>query len=403
MSLHLLTLLVALFAFGLAYAAAVLFVAWGARGRDGLREWGLGLLINALTYPCFGLRLFDGWLPASILLSNGLLAAALSVQLLGLMRFRGYVHRPGTAWLVWGPALATLVLCWVLIEAHGWRLVTLNLLLLFQAGLLAWQAWGRERPGPEERGRLLVVVGCLCLMLLAGWRVGIGLVVTDWDVHLGVSPQVTILSYLLASIVLALNTLGFVLMQQERAVREQHEQAIHDPLTGIANRRALDQALALEAARAARTQHPLALLMIDIDWFKKVNDTHGHHVGDGVLRALAGRLQGRLRRQDLLARFGGEEFVVLLPDTGADGALVLADGLRDAVAAAPFLVEGLAIAITISIGVAAGVPSRAEARGERGNGSGGGLPDTVSALLVASDQALYRAKQEGRNRVCGAA
>ena len=130
-----------------------------------------------------------------------------------------------------------------------------------------------------------------------------------------------------------------------------------------------------------------ALLMVDIDHFKRVNDHYGHLAGDHVLRHIVGVLRQRLRASDVLGRYGGEEFMVLLPGTGLHGAAQLAEQLRQAVQAAPCEWQGQRIPFTVSIGVAASADTPADPS------------RTSEALLQAADQALYRAKDDGRNRV----
>lgn len=163
--------------------------------------------------------------------------------------------------------------------------------------------------------------------------------------------------------------------------------AEHDPLTGLANRRKFAERLQYEAARAARNNTPLTIFMIDIDNFKEVNDQHGHLAGDSCLRALAAVLQAQLRAIDLLARFGGDEFVALLPDTPSHMALVVGERLRRQVGAHAIANgEGRApLHITISIGSATIV---------------GGAAKDVDEVLRHADEALYSAKQMGRNQLC---
>lgn len=175
------------------------------------------------------------------------------------------------------------------------------------------------------------------------------------------------------------SSLQRILSAWRDAAREMHTLAHTDALTGLANRRAAQEALGREVARAARYQRELALLMLDLDRFKVLNDGHGHPVGDRVLVALAERLRAHVRASDLVARWGGEEFVVLAPETPAADAERLAEHLRAQVARDPFL-DGHRI--TVSVGVA----SHREG-------------DEVETLVARSDAALYRAKAGGRNRV----
>jgi len=159
-----------------------------------------------------------------------------------------------------------------------------------------------------------------------------------------------------------------------------------DSLTGIANRRRFDEVLESEWKRAIRDASPLAVLMADVDYFKKYNDTYGHDVGDKVLRQVAEALSGGLRPGDFVARYGGEEFVLVLPLTEAEGALAVAERLRAAVAATE-VTHGdgqTSSRVTICIGVATGIASRTAA---------------PQPLVTLADGALYEAKRAGRNRV----
>lgn len=157
--------------------------------------------------------------------------------------------------------------------------------------------------------------------------------------------------------------------------------AQRDPLTGLLNRRGLDAVFKSALAVAHRSGRPLAVAMVDIDHFKRINDQHGHDVGDAVLVALARLIKKRVRQADVVARFGGEEFVVVLPDTNLDGAEQLAQLLVEAVASHEQPPYGR---VTISVGVA-------EASGEATD---------LTELLQRADAAMYRAKHLGRNQVC---
>lgn len=363
---------------------SVLFVGRRTQDRDGLSTWGWGLLVYGLSYPAFGLRLL-GWTGPSILLADTLISATLALQCVAVARFqKAQLPAPAPA-LVWGPVLLTVLSALLLLSRHQERSVVFTLILTSQAMLLAWQAWSPRLQGVREHGRYLLTAGTGFLVLILLLRILFLAIAGDWSSELAVPRDVQALTYLVTSTVVLLNTMGFILMQKEQAVEQQHEQAVHDALTGLANRRALHEELGRHLSRASRSAQPIALLMLDIDFFKKVNDTHGHQAGDAVLRELSLRIQGRLRHHDLLARYGGEEFLVVLPDTPLDGALAVAEDVRRAVEETPFLVEGRSIAITISVGVHAGVPP--------------GWEQIADGMIAASDEALYRAKQNGRNRV----
>jgi diguanylate cyclase (GGDEF)-like protein len=170
---------------------------------------------------------------------------------------------------------------------------------------------------------------------------------------------------------------------------EYHEEiyrlTILDGLTQLHNKRYLDEFLEREVVRSQRHQRPLSVLALDIDKFKTINDSLGHLCGDFVLRELAGLIRSTVRQEDLFARSGGEEFVVVLVETTRDGAELVAERIRAAVAAHPFKFETTPISLTISVGVACTL---------------GQPPVTAESLRKDADQRLYEAKRAGRNRVC---
>ena len=168
--------------------------------------------------------------------------------------------------------------------------------------------------------------------------------------------------------------------------REACEAAIRDPLTGAANRAHLTHLLECEIDLVRRHGGTLALLMIDVDRFKHFNDRFGHPAGDRCLSAIAACVSQRIRRSDLLSRYGGEEFCVLLPRTGEGGARRLAEGIRAAVDALRVPAGDGRARVSVSLGVAAFAPG-----------------DRPSSLIARADAALYRAKRSGRNRVSGPA
>jgi diguanylate cyclase (GGDEF)-like protein len=160
--------------------------------------------------------------------------------------------------------------------------------------------------------------------------------------------------------------------------------ASRDPLTGLPNRRHLTTELEREHALARRGRPAFSVLLLDVDHFKAVNDDRGHQAGDLVLAEIADRLRGRARTSDVVGRWGGEEFLIVAPDTSATGAVSLAEDLRAAVSEAAIEIDGKAVTVTASVGVAAW---------ER---------ETVEELVARADQALYEAKKAGRDRVVSA-
>ena len=160
------------------------------------------------------------------------------------------------------------------------------------------------------------------------------------------------------------------------------DEALKDPLTQLYNRRGLEQRMEALMHRPGGAPSLQTWVMLDIDFFKLVNDTYGHDGGDAVLRSVAAALQSTAREGDILARIGGEEFVLLLPDAKADAAVQLAERLRASVAALVVEIGGREVRVTVSLGVAEQPPG-----------------ESWVASLERADSALYRAKQTGRNRV----
>ncbi|MEG3437817.1 diguanylate cyclase [Pannus brasiliensis CCIBt3594] len=170
--------------------------------------------------------------------------------------------------------------------------------------------------------------------------------------------------------------------QLQQALRELEQLVLTDPLTRVSNRRHLYQVAEMEIARTRGYNYPFSALILDIDRFKQVNDTYGHLVGDEVLQSVASIVKNTLRQEDCLARFGGEEFVVLLPHTDSSGAIAVANRIRDLIASSSIVIGGKEIAVTASIGVATfGFDDR-----------------DLDDLLNRADEALLNAKRQGRDR-----
>lgn len=166
------------------------------------------------------------------------------------------------------------------------------------------------------------------------------------------------------------------------AYQQAIETALHDPLTGVYNRLSMETHFEREIEVARRNQSPLSLISLDIDFFKKVNDTYGHSAGDCVLKHLTNAVNNCIRGSDMFFRYGGEEFSILLGNTDEEGALLLAERIRQHVADSPCRIKGEKISITVSVGVSTYRQS-----------------DTQQSLAERADQALYAAKTNGRDRV----
>ncbi|KII27732.1 MULTISPECIES: GGDEF domain-containing protein [Pseudomonas] len=160
------------------------------------------------------------------------------------------------------------------------------------------------------------------------------------------------------------------------------QSALRDPLTDTGNRIAMDQTLTREIELSRRHLQPLSLLMLDIDHFKQINDTHGHSAGDDVLKAVAASIKNQLRNVDMVFRFGGEEFLILLSNTSREAAALVGERLRNAAQTEEYVADGRSIELTVSLGCSTLLPG-----------------ESAESLLRRADNALYVAKREGRNRL----
>lgn len=232
-----------------------------------------------------------------------------------------------------------------------------------------------------QSGRFLGVVFALLSGL--GW-VRVAMLVTGAVEDPIFAPSLARLIDFGGAIVLgALGTVGALLLVADVVLTELRAQAYRDALTGLANRAALKDSAARELARARRLGQPLGMLILDIDHFKSVNDRLGHAAGDEVLRAVAQALRNALRREDEIGRFGGEEFVALLPGAGELELALIGERLRRAVVESPVVIAGQTVRVTVSAG-----------------GTLLGVDENDwSAGLERADKNLYAAKNEGRDRV----
>ena len=384
MHLHLPTMLWVMLLASATLSGSVLLVAKKDRGHDGLQAWGWGLLLHGLSYAVFALR-FVGWNVPAIVVSNLLISATLSLHLLAVAQFQRGRTPPLARWRLHIPLLLTLLVSLALLTQHQWRSAAMALVFGVQALWLMHEALAPRLNGAREHGRLLLVGGAAVLAVLFGARFLVILLDAPWEAQITVPEPIQAFTYLISLIAVLMNTMGYVLMHKERAAELQHEQATHDPLTGVLNRRALMDALRNAVSAASRKQGTLSVLMLDLDHFKRVNDEHGHPAGDLVLKEVTRRVRQRLRLHDSLGRFGGEEFVVVLEDTALVSAAAAAESIRAVVAEKPVSCGELQIPVTISIGLHMRVPENSD--------------QAVEEMIAAADRALYQAKQNGRNRV----
>lgn len=377
-----------LFSLVLVYALSVLSLFVAAYGRngngngkhDGMGKWAAAMLLETLVWVLIAAR---GVLPdvLSIVVANGLKATSHALILAAVYEFQ---RRKAPHWQYWLLIALTLLLAAFLVGDIKGRFVWGGLIYGFQMALIA-RALLSDQETRAGRAWRLLFIGIGMIMLVLALRAALALFgLSEIAQPQNAAPihPVQILAYVAVMATALLGSIGFVLMVKERTDREIMRLAMTDSLTRISNRRALMEWA--EHALARRSGSPLALLMIDVDHFKPINDTYGHQAGDEVLRKIAELLEGRLRGYDFLGRYGGEEFCVVAPDTDREGALALAESLRAIIDATPFTAAGKGIALSVSIGVALCPPHATR---------------ELKEVLAEADAALYAAKQAGRNRV----
>jgi diguanylate cyclase (GGDEF)-like protein len=348
--------------------------------QDGMGKWAGAMLLETLTWTLSAGR---GSIPDifSIVATNGLKAASHALILVAIYEFQ---RRRVPRWQYMAPVALTLLMAAILVDDMVGRFLWGALIYGFQMVLIA-RALLTDQETRAGRAWLLLFSGIVMIVLVLGMRAILAL-----SGHLelaqpqnGIPPHpIQIITYIAVMATALLGSIGFVLLIKERTDRAIMQLAMTDSLTQIPNRRALiDYA---ERALARRSGLPLAMLMIDVDHFKLINDTHGHPTGDEVLRKLSALLSARLRGHDLLGRYGGEEFCVIAPDTPAKGALALAEHLRQTIASTPIPTEAGELFVSVSIGI-----SLCPVETKR----------ILKDVLAEADAALYDAKQTGRNKI----
>jgi diguanylate cyclase (GGDEF)-like protein len=385
MSLDPRTLLFSLILVNTLMVLSLFVAAFGGSGgnkRDGMGKWAMAMLLETLTWTMIAAR---GTIPDefSIIVANGFKAASHALILAAIFEFQ---QRQGPRWQYWVPVALTLVMAAILVDDIGGRFIWVGLIYGLQMVLIA-RALLSDQETRAGRAWRLLFGGIAMIVLVLGLRAVVALSGHGefaQPQNAAALHPVQIISFIAVMATALLGSIGFVLMVKERTDREIMHLAMTDSLTQAPNRRALMEQAGHALAR--RNGSPLALLMIDVDHFKRINDTHGHPVGDEVLRKVAGRLAGRLRGHDFLGRYGGEEFCVIAPDTDHGGALTLAESLRETIAATTFNTECGELSVSISIGISLCPPN---------------IMRGLKEVLAEADAALYAAKQAGRNRVAG--
>jgi diguanylate cyclase (GGDEF)-like protein len=341
--------------------------------------WGFADLLRAFSVMLFGMYGSVSDL-VSIDLANALLFTAFALTWTGA---RVFDHRRPLPILLFGGAALWLILCRIPSVAGSWdvRVLLSSGIITTYTWATAWEFWrGRSEPLVSRWPAIFMLFAHGALYLL---RTPFGAVL-PWTTNNAVFESVwmTVLSFeaLLFTISIAFILLA---MAKERTEHRHKTASLIDPLTGVSNRRAFLQDSEAQLKRQATDPRPTAVMLLDLDNFKSINDRFGHAVGDKVLQMFAQIAGNCMRRMDLFGRLGGEEFAALLTDTSRERAMAVAEQIRTAFASATAEVDGRPVVATVSIGIVISYDAVLD----------------ISALLAQADHALYRAKDNGRNRV----
>ena len=364
-------------------ALSLAVVSWG-REHDSLKKWAGAMALESFAFSMGAAR---GAVPdfVSIVLFGVLLIAAQAMKLAAIYEYR---ELPWPRWQCLLPIGLALFIAALTYEDFRGRLIYGSLLYGAQM-LLILQVLRSDTESRTGRAWWLLFGATAAALPLFALRAIVAFFGTfEFATVQSTTPLNPIqLAVFIGFIAMSmLGSLGFILMVKERADRAVRSLAMIDSLTGVFNRRAFMERAEKEFAIAQRNKTPLALVICDIDFFKRINDEFGHPTGDSVLVDVAQLLESRLRKQDTLGRYGGEEFCILLPSTDELGAMAVAETLRSTVESTPLATERNSISATISIGVTVCPASCANC--DKG----------FYKLLDDADASLYQAKHDGRNR-----
>lgn len=348
--------------------------------QNSLRWWWLGLLLQPTGFFLIAMR---GQLsPAlSIVLANMMIAGSLACYAIAMRMFTGVRQRRLYALAL--VLIAGVSAAWFSLVSDN-VLVRIIFLSFIHAALLAFGARAIYRQELKITRVSHVLAGLFVIATIAMISRGMyHLISQDPVIDIFSMRWPTVVSYGMGGLLPIVGTIGFLLMCTERSQKELARMASEDPLTGVYNRRALAEFGLREIARARRHGTPLSVILVDIDYFKRINDELGHAAGDLALVETVRRLKKNLRSEDYLGRMGGEEFLILLPDTDTEQAQVLANRIREDFANQPMSLHEHSRSITLSGGIT--LLSADD--------------HLFDDMLRRADKAMYSAKAQGRNRM----
>lgn len=348
-------------------------VDWSIAGLATGLGYLLGHILQTVAVP------MPNWIAGT--LANALIGLGHGMVLVGVQRYLGQRCWTGLVVIVVVVMFASAFVVAELRESLRWRIVLHSGVYVVFSAYAGWLLWRAERPGMGRFHRAAALV-LLAFATFLGVRLGYALFSPALTTSF-VQDPFQMAAFLTAMIFGFCLTMALAVMMFREKQVELLGLATKDPLTGLNNRLSLDDMAARHLALARQRNEPLSIMLLDIDHFKPVNDKYGHQVGDKVLCEVARKIDRVIRGSDTAFRFGGEEFLVLLPGANAVQAAQVAERLRAAIGNEPVVVDGSRLSLTASFGV---VECRVD-------------EESWDGSLRRADEALYQAKRAGRNRV----
>lgn len=373
MKLDFLTLYIVIFLNSFAVAVIWAAVAYTYRSFVAARIWLLGCVLTMLGGVVLVFHGSDGSILAAVI-GNGIVIFGFCQFWVGIRRFYGAGGGMFASAIITLVSMVFLVIAFDSLNARNMVYATA------QSVPMALGIAYLLHPGRRQLGAWIAAIAMAIGILGHAIETGSNLAMLADAISRATYLRIEVTAVLIVVFSAVLWNFGFAVMTIDRLRNEVAALAVEDELTGLPNRRRLLERIAHEEARSARTNRPYAILMIDLDYFKELNDAFGHAGGDAALRHFAVTAAAQVRKNDLVARLGGDEFCVILPETDAPHAAALAAGIAESVRLSPFRLQGMSIAMTVSIGVAAW-----QANNEEGD------------TLARADRALYNVKASGRN------
>jgi diguanylate cyclase (GGDEF)-like protein len=348
--------------------------------RDGFMFWGFSFALHTLAFVLFSLsdeiNNFNSIIVAAITLS-----ASWAMFAEGLFQFQ---QRLPLRNLIWLPVALTLITTCLFHDNDSVR-ISISSFIFFAQALFILVVLNQGRRSTAGRGQYFIAIGVAPAVPAFVFRGFLAATGHADKILMSTPNQVQEMSLLISIVSIILVAIGVLIMSKEQSEDRSRLLAVEDQLTGLANRRSIDDTLNKEWASASRHDRPLALIMLDVDYFKKYNDLYGHQSGDECLKGISRVLQETAQRaNDLAARYGGEEFFLILPDTDRNTAQLIGENVCASIAALKIPHEKSTFkVVTVSAGISV-LSSKSY--------------KDIAGLMRAADSALYQAKQMGRNQ-----